>query len=125
MNKTTLGLGLLLTTLLLTACHNNSLKTNKDALSTRFLINASVAAVKIVKPEMDEREAQYVYLTCMKGKEASIDCNSVYTAMAHFAKSSEFTAFRGVSVADLTDKAVFESLRVGYEERLFYNNLGD
>lgn len=125
MNKTILGLGLLLATLLLSACHNNPLKTNKEALCTRFLINASVAAVKNVKPEMDAREAQYVYFSCMKGRQASIDCNSVYTAMANFAKSSEFSAFKGINVADLTDKAVFESLREGYEERLFYNNLED
>lgn len=125
MNKTTLGLGLLFATLLLTACHNNPLKTNKEELCTRFLINASVAAVKIVKPEMDAREAQYAYLSCMKGRQASIDCNSLYAAMVNFAKSSEFSEFKGVNVADLTDKAVFESLLEGYEERLFYNNLGD
>ena len=125
MNKFTPGFSLLLATILLSACHNNPLKSNKEEHSTRFLINASVAAVKIVKPEINAREAQYIYLSCMKGKEASIDCNAVYAAMARVAKSSEFSAFKGLNVADLTDKAVFDSLRVGYEERLFYNNLGD
>lgn len=125
MKQLTLSFCVLLATLLLSACHNNPLKSNKEQRSTRLLINASVAAVHIVKPEMDEREAQYVYLNCMNGKEAALDCSALYQAMVHFAKKSPFIEFHSVSVADLTDKAVFESLREGYEERLFYNNLGD
>lgn len=125
MKQCTLGFGLLLATLLLSACHNNPLKSNKEQHSTRFLINASVAAVHSINPKMDERDAQYIYLNCMNGKGAALDCGTLYQAMVHFAKNSSFLEFHNVRVADLTDKAVFESLREGYEERLFYNNLGD
>ena len=125
MNTTRLSFGLLLVSCLLCACHNNPLKTNKEQQSTRFLINASVAAVKQIKPEMDAREARYVYLSCMKGKEASFDCNALYQAMTSFAKNASFVAFKGIRVADLTDHTVFESLREEYEERLYFNNLED
>jgi len=125
MNKTTLSLGLLLSTAMLSACHHNPLETHKEQQSTRFLINASMEAAKVLKPNMDGREAQYVYLNCMNGKEPDMDCTALYKAMADFAKRGSFSDFKGVSVADLTDRAVFESLREGYEERLFYNDLGD
>jgi len=110
---------------LLCACHKNPLTTNKEQHSTRFLINASAAAVHRLKPDMDARAAQYVYLSCMKGKESAIDCPALYKMMPDLAKTAPFAAFKGIRVADLTDEMVFESLREGYEERLFYNNLED
>jgi predicted component of type VI protein secretion system len=125
MNKKTLSVGLLLITCMLCSCHNNPLKANKERQSTRFLINASVAAANRLNPEMDAHQAPYLYLSCMKAKELSMDCSALYVAMADFAKSAPGAEFKGVRAVDLTDREVFESLREGYEERLFYNDLED
>lgn len=125
MNKKILKCGILLATCLLCACHKNPLTTHKERHSTRFLINASAAAAQKLNPEMDARVAQYVYLSCMKGKESVVNCPALYKTMPELAQTTPFAAFKGIRVADLTDETVFDSLREGYEERLFYNNLED
>lgn len=125
MNKLATGFSCLLAAGLLSACHNNPLKTNKEQQSTQFIIQASLAGAKALDSTIDEHDAPYAYMYCMKGKWALGDCNALYKAMTQFAKSTSMHAFRGVSVADLTDKEVYDTLREGYEIRLFNNDFGD
>lgn len=114
---------IVLATSLLSACHKNPLKTHSVEDSTRFLINASVAATKSMKWDMGEQASQRAYLNCMEGKAQGIDCSSLYQAMLQLAQEQRFASFKELTVADLCDKETFDSLREGYEERYFINNL--
>lgn len=107
----------------LSACHKNPLKTQPEHDSTRFLINASMAAEKKLHLGLGDSLAQRAYLNCMDGKNTPFDCNALYQAMADFSQKAAFSEFREVTRADLTDKSVFKRLRAGYEERFFFNNL--
>jgi hypothetical protein len=123
MNKTIPLFGLVLLACLLSACHKNPLKIQSEQKSSRFLINASVAAEKSLHLGLSEISAQRAYLNCMDGKNTPFDCKAFYQAMADFSKTEAFTAFKGITVADLMDKSVFDRLREEYEQRFFFNNL--
>lgn len=123
MNKAIPMLGILLTACLISGCHQNPLKTNSLRKSSRFLINASVAAEKSLHLGLHESQSPWIYGSCMEGK-AKTDCATFYQAMLEFAKSGAFPEFKGVNLADLKDKAVFETLQDEYESRCFMHNLG-
>lgn len=114
---------IVLVTCLLSACHKNPLKTNSEEDSTRFLINASIAATKILNLGLNEISSQRAYLNCMEGKAREIDCPTFYVAMTKLAQDKRFESFKGITVGDLSDKETFNVLRKGYEQRFFINNL--
>ena len=103
--------------------HKNPLKTQTEHKSSRFLINASVAAEQSLHLGLGDVGARRAYPDCMERKNKNMDCKALYQAMADFAQSGEFTDFKGITVADLTDVSVYDTLREDYEARFFINNL--
>lgn len=122
MKKTNVIKCFLLVVCLLSGCHENPLKAHKEEVSTRFLINASIAAAKRLHLGLNETNAESVYPDCMEGQGGSIDCQAFYQAMVIFAKEGKFPGFKRLNVADLCDKAVFDILKEGYSARVFFNN---
>ena len=125
MNKKVSMIGFVVLACFLSACHKNPLKTQSEQNSTRFLINASVAAEKNLHLGLSDPSAQRAYLNCMDRKHITFDCKAFYQAMADFSKKGTFPDFNEITLTDLTDKSVFDRLRAGYEERFFFNNLED
>lgn len=123
MSKRIAIISMLLVTCMLCACHKNPLKTNPEEDSTRFLINASVFATKVLGLGLKDILAQRAYLNCMDGKAVDFDCKALYLAMTQIPTNTRFSSFKGITVAELTDKETFDSLREGYEQRFFMNNL--
>ena len=123
MNKTSLLIGFVLLTCFLGACHKNPLNTKSVQSSSRFLINASVAAEKSLHLGLSEVSAQRAYLNCMDGKNTAFDCNALYQAIVDFSKTGAFPEFKAITVADLTDKSALNRVREEYEQRFFLNNL--
>lgn len=104
-----------LVTSMLTACHENPLKTHSKTKSVEFLIETSHQAEKGQHlAALTERSA---YFACMRGKETNLDCNTLFDAMVIAAKDNK--DFGELSRADLTDKAGFAMLEERYEEMLF------
>ena len=110
-------------TLGLSACQQNPLTKNSEEDTTRFLINASIAATKSMGLGLNDIEASRAYLNCMDGKVQKYDCSTLYAKMTKVADDARFSAFKGVSVAQLTDKDTYNRVREGYEQRFFMNNL--
>ena len=123
MSKKIQMIGLVVLACFLSACHKNPLKTQSEQNSTRFLINASVAAEQSLHLGLNDLSAQRAYLNCMDAKSTTFDCTAFYQAMADFSKRGTFPDFKGITLTDLTDKSVFNTLREGYEQRFFFNNL--
>ncbi|CAM4500024.1 protein LvrD [Legionella lytica] len=123
MSKTISLIGFVLLTCFLGACHKNPLNTKSVQSSSRFLINASVAAEKSLHLGLSEVSAQRAYLNCMDGKNTAFDCKAFYQAMVDFTQSGAFPEFKAITVADLTDKSAFDRVREEYEQRFFFNNL--
>lgn len=123
MNKLMPLLSVLLLCCFLSSCHKNPLKTHSEHKSSRFLINASVAAEHSLHLGLGNIGARRAYPNCMERKINNIDCKALYQAMVDFAKEGTFAEFKGVTVADLTDESVYERLREEYEARFFLNNM--
>lgn len=115
--------GILLLSCLISACHENPLKTQKARASSHFLINASLAADKALNLGLAQRDALRVYPNCIYQKESSINCMTFYKAMAEVGNDVQFIPFKGIRVSDLQDKTVFDALREDYETRFFLQQL--
>jgi hypothetical protein len=115
-------LSMLLLSCFLSSCHKNPLKTHSEHKSSRFLINASVAASHSLRLGLSDIGARRAYPNCMERTINNIDCKALYQAMVDFAKKGPFPEFKGVRIADLTDELVYERVREDYEARFFFNN---
>lgn len=115
-NKIIIGVSILF----LTACHHdNPLKTHSKSESAIFLMNASANAEKRLQFSMKTDERGYGYLECMEGKNnTEIDCAKLFTSIVQFAKEDHFKGFKSLTLADLTDKTVFDSMGDTYAEVL-------
>jgi hypothetical protein len=117
MKKTTQILSLVFITSLLTACHENPLKTNSKSRCANFLIETSHQAEK--EKNIHAKTERSAWLACMRGKEKGLDCKSLFAAMINVAKSSGDKDFDSLNQADLAERAVFARLEERYEELLF------
>ena len=108
MKKTLTALALA-ATIGLTACsHEDPLKSQPQEETMHFLKNASKYAEKKMSYKSPGKGDAYLY--CMEGnlsKDPTF-CSKFYGYMVEFAEQSG-TPFKGLSVADLTDKQFFES----------------
>lgn len=104
--------------LILTACqHENPLKTQSKNNSVKFLMNASANAEKRAGFAIQKDSYGYGYLECMDGKKSpEVRCDELYQGMLSFAKEGHYKGFESLSLADLTDKSVFEGLADDYAE---------
>lgn len=120
MKKTTLltAISLAFAASLLTACHENPLKTHSKSKSATFLVAASADAEKKLRLKIDADSLGGVYTDCMEERAGKTDCKALYKAMIAFASSGKNTDFKTLTWADLTDELVFEDLRDRYEEAL-------
>jgi len=102
---------------LLVACssHPNPLETVRPKVAGQFLLKASVFAEKQLSL-FDGSGGQY-YGACMAGKAGKTLCKSLYQAMLRYAKTTQH--FKEMTLADLTDRGVYQSVQVSYQAALF------
>ncbi|MDF1931658.1 T4SS-associated protein LvrD [Legionella pneumophila] len=97
--------------------HENPLKTQPAKASVTFLINASANVEKRLHFAIHNDAYGFAYLECMEGKTShDIRCDELYQGMIAFAKEGHHSGFQTITLADLTDKRVFESLADEYAE---------
>ena len=120
MKKTVALFSLLVSTFILSACHENPLKKHTTARNAEFIAAASVAASKNFKTIKGEPMRITAYMDCMEEKNIEVSCPAFYKAMVDYAKKSKFKGFKGVRVADLTNLKVFEENREEYDLRFFW-----
>ncbi|HHG8516393.1 TPA: T4SS-associated protein LvrD [Legionella pneumophila] len=102
----------------ISACqHENPLKTQPAKTSVTFLINASANAEKRLHFAIHKDAYGFAYLECMEGKQSpEIRCDALYQGMIAFSKEGHYSGFQKITLADLTDKNLFESLADEYAE---------
>ncbi|HAT1993786.1 protein LvrD [Fluoribacter dumoffii] len=118
MNTLMKGLMVILMAATISACHHeNPLKTQPAKVSVTFLINASANAEKRLHFAIHKDAYGFVYLECMEGKQSpDIECDALYQGMITFAKEGHYSDFETITLADLTDQNLFESLADHYAE---------
>ena len=111
-------ISLVITVLLLAGCHHdNPLKTHSPKDSAIFLMNASANVEKRLNFAIQQGAFGFGYLECMEGKKSiEIRCPDLLNGMVRFAKENHYSAFKYVTLADLTDKTVFETIGDEYAE---------
>ncbi|HAU1203938.1 T4SS-associated protein LvrD [Legionella pneumophila serogroup 1] len=102
----------------LSACHHeNPLKTQPAKASVTFLINASANAEKRLHFAIHKDAYGFAYLECMEGKTShDIRCDELYQGMIAFAKEGHYSGFQKITLNDLTDHSLFETLADTYAE---------
>lgn len=125
MNKPTTLTTLILGAALLSACHQNPLKTQPKSQSAAFLISASAVAERHLKRDIPEDSLGGAYTDCMENKAENINCLALYNAMTTFANKGKYPKFQDLRLSDLTDRMVFQQLRDEYEEILLTTELKD
>ncbi|HEM0340705.1 TPA: protein LvrD [Legionella pneumophila] len=118
MNTIIKVLMVVLITATISACHHeNPLKTNPAKASVTFLINASANAEKRLHFSIHKDAYGFVYLECMEGKQSpDIRCDALYQEMVDFAKEGHYSGFKTITLSNLTDQKVFESLANEYAQ---------
>lgn len=106
--------------ILLGACssHANPLKTTNSDEAAKFLVSASQAAEKQL--HVFNAPGGYYYGQCMMGKMKKDFCGQLYQAMVNYAKTT--SSFQTLTVSDLTDPAMFNSIKENYE-RVRFNTI--
>ncbi|HGU7213400.1 TPA: hypothetical protein ACNBBG_003107 [Legionella pneumophila] len=110
-----LGLGLLASSVLMTACHENPLAKHSTKQNVAFLREAALCAeleMKIGKP----KKGVY-YSNCMEQNQFGIDCEQFFRTMLACAKSHE--SYKELTLNELTDKTMYEHLAEDYQIKLF------
>ncbi|MFV0820260.1 T4SS-associated protein LvrD [Legionella micdadei] len=118
MNTLLKGLMVGLMAAAISACHHeNPLKTQSAKASVTFLINASANAEKRLHFAIHKDAYGFAYLECMEGKQSpDIQCDALHQGMIAFAKEGHYSGFQTITLPDLTDQKVFESLVDEYAE---------
>ncbi|HAU1546674.1 TPA: protein LvrD [Legionella pneumophila] len=118
MNTIIKGLLVFLMTATISACHHeNPLKTHPTKASVTFLINASANTEKRLHFAIHKDAYGFAYLECMEGKQSpDIRCDALYQGMVVFAKEGHYSGFQTITLSNLTDQKVFESLADEYAE---------
>ena len=105
-----------LTASLLSACHENPLKTHSTKKNVDFLMDASKAAKDNLKLFGKGYKASTIYQTCVEdGRHIDVNCIAFFDAMVAFAKTQPPSRFTDITRADLRDKAAFARLVDEYE----------
>jgi hypothetical protein len=99
---------------LMTACHQNPLKSESPEKTVAFLIEASRAAEKNT-PFHDLKGA--AYSQCMTNNPLQLDCSKLFRDMLCFAR--DVPDFNSTTLADLHDKSLFQSLSERYQQQQF------
>lgn len=109
---------LVIIVLLLAGCHHdNPLKIQPPKASAVFLMNASANIEKRLNFPIQQGAFGYGYLECMEGKKSiEIRCPELLNGMVQFAKENHYPAFKQMTLSDLTDKTVFETIGDKYAE---------
>ena len=104
---------------LLTGCYQNPMTHTKPRKAAIVLLHASRAAEKELGIEPS---TGWAFNACMEEKAPSnrVDCDALYKAMLPFAQQD--SAFKHLTVAQLSDKATFEPIAEEYFFR-FFNNI--
>ncbi|MFO9453205.1 T4SS-associated protein LvrD [Legionella pneumophila serogroup 1] len=118
MNTLIKGLMVGLMAATLSACHHeNPLKTQPAKASVTFLINASANAEKRLHFTIHKDAYGFAYLECMEGKQSpDIQCDALYQGMIAFAIEGHYSGFQKITLDDLTDHGLFETLADTYAE---------
>lgn len=101
--------------LMLTACHENPLKSHSERENITALQEAARAAEKGLSLPSFKRGR--TYLDCMKGKPVEVGCERFFEHMLQALKTKQ--GYKNMSLSDLTDKKSFASLADSYEDKLF------
>jgi hypothetical protein len=109
------SLGLITTSLLLTACHENPLHKHRKEANANFLRDAAFAASKEL--HVSPLTAGRTYMGCMDGDKTTAACKRLFLAMLSYAK--ERTSYADLSYQDLTDTKTYIDLAEDYENKLF------
>ncbi|KTD65363.1 hypothetical protein [Legionella spiritensis] len=115
MKKTAVILYLFAWTALLTACHHNPLKEASPRQRINFLMAASTAAEK--RLDVFVAPGGGYYLSCMQGEDLPIDCRTLFANMVAYAQTTK--TFKDVTVAELTDPALFAEVVDDYQNAFF------
>ena len=104
--------------LALTGCHHdNPLQTHTKHQSATFLMNASANLERRLRFDVKNNEHGYGYLECMEGKKNhEIHCDTLYQGMIKFAQEGHYPGFESITLSDLTNQPVFQSLSDDYYE---------
>lgn len=104
--------------ILINACHHeNPLKTHLKKASATFLVTASANSEKRLHFAIQKDSYGFAYLECMEGKKSpEIRCEDLYRGMITFAKEGDYSEFRNLKLADLTDPELFKTLADEYAE---------
>ena len=114
LNRLMIGFGM---TVLLSACssYQNPLTTVDPKVAAEFLVKASQMAEKTL--HVFHAPGGYYFGTCMRGQAKPAVCHKLYQAMVRFAKTTP--TFKSMTVRDLTDPSVFQSLKSTYQREQF------
>lgn len=101
--------------LMLTACHENPLKSHGTRENVATLQEVARMAEKDLSLPSFKRGR--TYLDCMKGKPVEVGCEQFFGKMLQALKTKQ--GYGGMNLSDLTDKKTFASLADSYEDKLF------
>lgn len=99
---------------LMTACHQSPIKTENKAKIVAFLMDASRFAEKNT-PFHDLKGAGFIQ--CMTNNTLKLDCPKFFNDMVAFAQTVR--DYKTTTVSDLKDKALYQSLKVQYQQKQF------
>lgn len=112
--KIKIGLGIAVV-VLLTACHENPLKTASKDKTARLLTQAS----KYAEEKAGRPQHARGYFDCIRGKQKALNCDQLYSDMVEYAQKED--DFENITVADLKNQEAFKRIKEYYEERLFWS----
>jgi hypothetical protein len=115
MNKSLIFTSLIMTVSLLMACHNSPLKAARPEKQIALLLNASRGAEKTMN--LYSPPGGGYYLNCMNGNEADIDCQQFFKQMLLVVHQDP--DFKKLTIAELTDQALFATIAEDYHYRFF------
>ena len=101
--------------LMMTACHQNPLKSHSERENVATLQEAARVAEK--ESNLPSLNRGRTYFNCMKGKPVDIGCKRFFEQMLAALKKKQ--GYEDMSLTDLTDKKSFASLADAYEDKLF------
>ncbi|MBA2649913.1 MAG: hypothetical protein H0U75_10050 [Legionella sp.] len=118
--KMRMGIGLITSVMLLSACHESPIKTHSKRQTIEFLRQAAISAEKTMN--LPARKKGRFYSNCMEGNIESIDCKRFFSAMLAFAKTNK--DFQHLTYLQLTDAKTYDGLAEDYQDKLF-NTIDD
>lgn len=113
MKKLNAVLGVVTLAVLVTACHKNPLITNSETESAKLLLNASLYAEQTAGRMITGVGFQ----DCMGENLTRLNCAKFYKDMTVYANKTK--GFKGLAVADLKNRDLYNKLQPAYEKERF------